>query len=63
MADFAPLRAADAAGFAGRVRRHVVVEHESFPIFTHQRIDDLLVANGAERGDDHRLRLAARKQR
>ena len=63
MADLAPLRRADAAGLAGRVRRHVVVEHEAVAVLAHQRVDDLLVARGAERGDDQRLRLAAREQR
>ena len=63
VADLAALRRADAAGLAGRVRRHVVVEHEALAVLAHQRVDDLLVARGAERGDDQRLRLAAREQR
>ena len=63
VADLAALRRADAAGFAGGVRRHVVVEHEAVAVLAHQRVDDLLVARGAERGHDHRLRLAAREQR
>ena len=63
VADLAALRRADAAGLAGRVRRHVVVEHEAVGVLAHQRVDALLVARGAERGDDDRLRLAAREQR
>ena len=63
MADLAALGRADAAGLAGGVRRHVVVEHEAVAVLAHQRVDDLLVARGAERGHDERLRLAAREQR
>ena len=63
MADLAALRRADAAGLAGGVRRHVVVEHEAVGVLAHQRVDALLVAGGAERGDDDRLRLAAREER
>jgi hypothetical protein len=33
VADFATLRRADAARFAGGERRHVVVEHEAFAVF------------------------------
>ena len=63
VADFAALRRADAAGFAGGERRHVVVEHEAVVVLAHQRVDLLLVALGAERRDDQRLRFAAREQR
>ena len=63
MADLAALRRADAAGLAGRVRRHVVVEHEAVRVLAHQRVDPLLVAGRAERRYDDRLRLAAREQR
>ena len=63
MADLAALRRSDATCFAGCIRRHVVVEHEAIAVFAHQRVDDLLVACGAERCHDERLRLAARKQR
>ena len=44
VADLAALGRADAAGLAGRVRRHVVVEHEALAVLAHQRVDDLLVA-------------------
>ena len=63
MADLAALRRADAAGLAGGIRRHVVVEHEAVGVFAHQRVDALLVAGGAERRDDDRLGLAAREER
>ena len=63
VADFAALGRADTAGFAGGVRGHVVVEHEAVGVFALQRVDDLLVARGAERGDDQRLRFAAGEQR
>jgi hypothetical protein len=49
--DFATLRRTDATAFAGGVRGHVVVQHEAVAVLTGQRIDDLLVAVGTERGD------------
>jgi hypothetical protein len=49
VADLAALRRADAAGLAGGIRRHVVVEHEALGVLAHQRVDALLVARGAER--------------
>jgi hypothetical protein len=63
VADLAALRAADAAGLAGGEGRHVVVEHEAVLVLAGQRVDDLLVAAGAQRGDHQRLRLAAGEQR
>src|SRR5437763_14963309 len=63
MADLAALRRAHAAGLASRIGRHVVVEHEALAILAGERVDDLLVAPGAERDGDQRLRLAAREQR
>ena len=39
------------------------MEHEAIGVLAHQRVDPLLVARGAERGDDDRLRLAAREER
>jgi hypothetical protein len=39
------------------------VEHEAVAIFAAERVDDLLVAAGAQRRDDQRLRLAAGEQR
>ena len=63
VADLAALGRADATGLAGRVRRHVVVEHEAVAVLAHQRVDDLFVACSTERRHDHRLRFAAREQR
>ena len=60
--DFAPAGRAHAAGFADRIGGKVVVEQEPLLIGPVQRIDILLVLARAERGDDHRLRFAAREQ-
>ena len=38
------------------------MEHEVFAVFAFQRVDDLLILSGAQRGDHQRLRLAAREQ-
>ena len=62
VADFAALGRADAAGFAGGERRHVVVQHEVLGVLAGQRVDALRVARGAERGDHQRLRFAAGEQ-
>ena len=61
--DFTALRRTDAARFAGRERRHVVVEHEAFAVLAFERVDVLLVALRAERCDHQCLRFAAREQR
>src|SRR6185436_11200606 len=63
VADLAPLGEAVAPRLAGGVRGHVVVEHEALAVFAGQRVDDLLVAPGAERDRHQRLGLAAGKQR
>jgi hypothetical protein len=63
VADFTALRATHATRFAGGERRHVVVEHEAVAVFAGQRVDDLLVALGAERGHHQRLRFATGEQR
>ena len=39
------------------------MQHEVLAVLALERIDDLLVLPGAERGDAQRLRLAAREQR
>ena len=39
------------------------MEHEPVAILAHQRVDNLLIARGAERRHDQRLRFAAREQR
>ena len=63
MADFAPSRRSDPAGLADRIGREVVVQHEVRAAFTNERVDDLLVLAGAERGDNHGLRFTAGEQR
>ena len=63
MADLAPAGRAHAARFAGRIGREVVVQHEMLAVLAFERVDDLLVLAGAERGDDERLGLAAGEQR
>ena len=62
VADLAPAGRAHPSGLTDRVRREVVVEHEVLPILALQRVDVLLILAGAERGDDHRLGLAAGEQ-
>ena len=59
MADLAAARAADRPHFADGERREVVVEHELLAVLVDQAVDALLVAAGAERDRDQRLRLAA----
>ena len=39
------------------------MHHEALAVLAHQRVDDLLVLLGAQRGGDQCLRLAAREQR
>ena len=63
MADLAPARAHHAADLAHRIGREIVVQHEVLLVGAFQRIDELLVFAGAQRGDDKRLGLAAREQR
>ena len=63
MADLAAAGRAHAAGLAHRVGREVVVQHEVFAILALERVDDLLVLAGAQRGHDESLGLAAGEQR
>ena len=63
VADFAPLGAAHAAGFADRIGREVIVQQEGFLVAALQGVDPLLVLAGAQRGHDQRLGLAAGEQR
>ncbi len=63
MADFAAARRAHAARFTDGVGREVVVQQEALFLRAFQAVDVLLVFAGAERGNDERLRLAAREQR
>ncbi len=61
MPDFATFRCAYAAGLTGRIRREIVVEHEAFGVFAHQRVDDLLIACRAQGGNSQCLGFTARK--
>jgi hypothetical protein len=63
VADLAPARRTDAARFADRVGREVVVQQEVRLEVAVQRVDELFVVAGAQRGDDQRLRLAPGEQR
>ena len=63
VADLAPARAAQELRLAGAEGREVVVQHELLVVLADQRVDLLLVRRRAERGDDQRLRLAAREER
>ena len=63
VADLAAAGRAHAARLAHRVGREVVVQHEALFAGALERVDELLVLAGAERGDDDRLRLTAREQR
>ena len=58
MADLAPAGRAHAARLVGRIGREVVVQHEGLAGFALQRVDDLLILAGAQRGDHERLGLA-----
>ncbi len=59
MADFAAFRRADKARLTDAIRREVVVQHERLFALTLDRVDDLRIAAGAERGGHNRLRLTA----
>ncbi len=63
VADLAAAGRPDALHFADRERREVVVQQEFLAVFLEHVVDDLLVARRAERGRDHRLRLAAAEER
>ena len=63
VADLAAAGRPHAARLAHRVGREIVVEHEGFLVGPLQRVDELLVVAGAERGDAERLGLAAGEQR
>ena len=62
VADLAPARAADPPRLAHGERREIVVQHERLAVFADQRVDDLLVLAGAQRGHHQRLGLAAGEQ-
>ena len=63
VADVAAARRAHAARLPDRERREVVVQHEGLVVLAVERIDQLLVVAGAERGDHQGLGLAAREER
>jgi hypothetical protein len=62
VADLAAAGGAEAADLAHRIGREVVVQQEVGPEVAVQRVDDLLVLAGAQRGDHQALRLATGEQ-
>ena len=58
VADLAALRRADPAGLTGRERREVVVVHVALAVVDADRVEHLLHARHAERGDAEHLGLA-----
>ena len=62
VAGLAPRRGAEAADFADRIGREVIVQHEARVGEALQPVDHLLGFLGAERGRDDRLGLAAGEQ-
>src|SRR5262249_30375473 len=63
VADLAAAGRAEPPGLADRERWEIVVQQEGLLVGALQRVDELLVLAGAERGDHQRLGLAAREQR
>ncbi|CUS44386.1 hypothetical protein MGWOODY_Smn1356 [hydrothermal vent metagenome] len=63
MADFATARRTEAADFADRIGREVIVKHEMLVGQAGQAVDHLLRVARTERGGADRLSLAAREQR
>src|SRR5262245_15682882 len=61
--DLAAAGRADAAGFADRERREIIVQQERLLVRALQGIDELLVFGSAERRHHERLGLAAREHR
>ena len=61
--DLTSLGTAEAAGFADREGREIVVQQERLLVGSRQRVDVLFVLAGAERGYHQRLSLAAGEQR
>ena len=63
MANLTAGRGAEASDLADRVLREVVVQQKlSFDLALLEIVHELLVFFRAQRGRDHRLRLAARKE-
>jgi hypothetical protein len=63
VADLAASRASQEPRLADTEGREVVVQHELLVVLADERVDLLLIRRRAQRGDDERLRLAAREQR
>ncbi len=63
MANLAAFGAAHKSGFAYTKRREVVMQHERVFVLAGDRIDDLCVTPGTQRGGHNGLRLTAGKQR
>ena len=63
VADVAAARRPEAADFADRIRREVIVQHEVLIGEPRQPVDHLLAIAGAERGGGDRLGLATGEQR
>ena len=62
MTDFTALGRPYPAGFAGSVRWHVVVKHETLCVISLQRINSLFVASRAQGSDHQRLGFATGEQ-
>ncbi len=62
MADFATARRAEAADFADRIRREVIVQHEVLVAEATETIDHLLAVTRTERAGRDRLGLSAGEQ-
>src|SRR5882672_11050654 len=63
MADFTPARRAHAARLARGIGREIIMQQEMLAELALERVDDLLVLAGAERGHDEGLRLAPGEDR
>ena len=62
MTDFATLRGADAAGFTGGVRRHLIVVHVTLGLRTGQCVDLLFHLEHVQGGDAQNLGFATLEQ-
>ena len=61
MSDFSPLGRTHHADFADTVGREIVMEEETFLVFTFNGINDLCVLTRTERSDNQRLSLSTSK--
>ena len=62
MADFTTAGRTHTAGFTDAVGREVVMQQEVFLVGAFQRVDELFVIGGAERGHNQRLCFTAGEQ-